>query len=462
MARAQHIDLAKVSILALVEAFTAALNLAHDTGFVALPGLADVRGKGIRPAGDRPWHIACARDIVRRLRDDAFWDRAERLASYVGGTKRAGNEAALDTVAQTVLRPDPDDSPVRWAEFRASVERERYAAVFTAHPTFSLAPAAAAALAGIASGTCGGTGPASHRPAPITLQEEFAQAVAVMVNARDALDRFNESLLNTASNAWPDRWTDLLPRPIVIASWVGYHTDGRTDIGWADTLALRLRMKLLQLERVANQLENLPRGEAIRARIGSGLQAVRIQLERAKAVTTPPAVSELARSLVAGRNEAMTTTAPLIELFGPMIASAAGDPKLALCTARAGLAAHGLALAHTHVRLNAAQLHNVARQRLGITDAADDQSHRRALLGAINAALDSVEPVPVDFGSLIAEQASAARLMMTVAQIVKYVDASVPVRFLIAETETGYTLLVALWLARAAAKPTKDHAEQGS
>ncbi len=38
--------------------------------------------------------------------------------------------------------------------------------------------------------------------------------------------------------------------------------------------------------------------------------------------------------------------------------------------------------------------------------------------------------------------------MMTVAQIVKHVDGSIPVRFLIAETETGYTLLAALWLAR--------------
>jgi phosphoenolpyruvate carboxylase len=70
------------------------------------------------------------------------------------------------------------------------------------------------------------------------------------------------------------------------------------------------------------------------------------------------------------------------------------------------------------------------------------------LLSAINAALDNVDPVPVDFGALIAEQASAARLMMTVAQIVKHIDGSAPVRFLIAETESGYTLLCALWLAR--------------
>ena len=66
----------------------------------------------------------------------------------------------------------------------------------------------------------------------------------------------------------------------------------------------------------------------------------------------------------------------------------------------------------------------------------------------MNAALDAVKPVQVDFGALLAEQASAVRLMMTVAQIIKHVDGSMPVRFLIAETETGYTLLAALWLAR--------------
>ena len=62
----------------------------------------------------------------------------------------------------------------------------------------------------------------------------------------------------------------------------------------------------------------------------------------------------------------------------------------------------------------------------------------------MNAALDTVKPVAVDFGALLAEQASAVRLMMTVAQIIKHVDGSVPIRFLIAETETGYTLLAAM------------------
>ncbi len=144
----------------------------------------------------------------------------------------------------------------------------------------------------------------------------------------------------------------------------------------------------------------------------------------------------------------MTTPAPLLALLTPAIASADEHAKLALSVARAGLVAHGMSLAHTHVRLNAAQLHNVVRQRLGIADPPEDPARRRGLFAAINAALDAAVPLPVDFGALLAEQASAAKLMMTVAQIVKHIDGSVPVRFLIAETESGYTLLAALWLAK--------------
>ena len=387
--------------------------------------------------------------IVRQLRDAAFQRRANRLANYVGGTEPAASQAALARVAQTVLRPDPSDSPVRWVDFRASVERARYAAVFTAHPTFSLAPAAAAALAQLASGdTAALPELATHRPPPITLAEEFTQAVAAIQNGRDALDCFNDALLRTAAQAWPDRWTRLLPRPIVLSSWVGYDTDGRTDISWSDTLRLRLRMKLLQLTRVAGQVAGQPEADALHARLEAASGAVQAQLDAMAALADPPAVAGFARLLVGHRDDALTTPAPLLQLFEPAIAAATGDAKRALCVARAGLAAHGLALAHTHVRLNATQLHNVVRQRLGIIDSADAPAHRRALLVAINAALDNVMPVPVDFGGLLAEQASAARLMMLVAQIVKHVDASVPVRFLIAETESGYTLLAALWLAR--------------
>jgi phosphoenolpyruvate carboxylase len=235
---------------------------------------------------------------------------------------------------------------------------------------------------------------------------------------------------------------------VILSSWVGYDTDGRTDIGWWDTLRLRLIMKRLQLQRLDAALAPIPGTEVLLSRTSAALEAVGESLAACPDRPEPQRVAAFAQKLIRMREAAMITPAPLLPMFAAAIEQADAAGKLKLCIARAGLVAHGLSLAHTHVRLNAAQIHNVVRQRLGIADAPDDPAHRRTLLAAINAALDNVRPVPVDFGALIVEQASAARLMMTVAQIVKHIDGSVPVRFLIAETETGYTLLAALWLAR--------------
>ena len=385
--------------------------------------------------------------LVRHLRDAAFRDRADRIGAYVGGIDMAANEAALAAVARSLHRPDPNDSPVRWAQYRAAVERTRFAAVFTAHPTFSLPSGINHALADAASGR-----PApefvSHRPQRPTLREEFTEATRAIVNGRDALDRFNAALLTVARSSWPDRWTDLTPRPIILSTWVGYDTDGRTDIGWLDTLRLRLEMKRLQLVRLHGQLSPLPGMGVLTDRVEAAIAAVDAQIEACPTLPDPTSAATFAHALVNRRDVALVTPAPLLELF-PAAMEAASDPvRLALSVARAGLAGHGLALAHTHVRLNAAQIHNVVRQRLGIADPPEDPARRRTLFAAINAALDEVQPIPVDFGALLVEQASAAKLMMTCAQIIKHIDGSVPIRFLIAETESGYTLLAALWLAR--------------
>jgi phosphoenolpyruvate carboxylase len=388
-------------------------------------------------------------DLVRTLRDQAFIDRARRVARYVGGTSIEANQAALTTLAGRLVRPDPNDSAVPFAQFRASVERTRFAAVFTAHPTFALPPAVNQALADAASSETP-TAPdvASHRPGPITLEDEFQQARHAIEHGRDALDTLNAALLTAAADAWRDRWSQVVPHPVVLTSWVGYDTDGRTDINWWDTLRLRLRMKRLQLERLHRQLSALPGTQPLTDRIDIACAAVTAQIDAAPTTADPEAVSRFAHALVGRRDESLVTPAPLLEDFAAAIAAAAPEHKIALCVARAGLIGHGLSLAHTHVRLNSAQIHNVIRQRLNLSDPPEDLSRRRVLLSAINAALDEVQPIPVDFGSLLAEQASAAKLMMTVAQMVKHIDGSIPVRFLIAETESGYTLLAALWLAR--------------
>jgi phosphoenolpyruvate carboxylase len=390
-------------------------------------------------------HIAA---LIRELRDDAFAARARRLAAYVGLRETGQAAERFASLAARLVRPDPADSPVQLAQFRAAVERARFAAVFTAHPTFANPPAVFAALAEAASGRAADVCFVSHRPAPTTLGDEFDAARLAIVNGRDALDAFNRALLNEAQKAWPDRWADLLPRPVILTTWVGYDTDGRTDIGWWDTLRLRLVMKLAQLQRVAGQVAPVGAANALGERLAVGMAAVEAQIAACPAGANAEQTQAFAQALVRHRDEAVLSPVVLAPLFGAAMKAADAAGRMELAVARAGLFAHGMSLAHTHVRLNASQVHNAVRLRLGLEDPPADRARRRSLLAALNQALDIVQPQALNFGALLAEQASATKLMMVVAQIIKHVDAATPVRFLIAETESGATLLAALWLAR--------------
>ena len=137
----------------------------------------------------------------------------------------------------------------------------------------------------------------------------------------------------------------------------------------------------------------MPSPQPLAERIATAREAVQAQLALCPDAPDPPRVAAFAQALVGRRDAALTAPQPLLPLFTQACAAAADDDtRLALCTARAGLVSHSLALAHTHTRLNAAQIHNAVRQRLGITDSPEEPAHRRALFAAINAALDDVTP----------------------------------------------------------------------
>ncbi|TXM80151.1 phosphoenolpyruvate carboxylase, partial [Methylobacterium sp. WL116] len=119
----------------------------------------------------------------------------------------------------------------------------------------------------------------STRPdAPITLDGEFEQACVAANHGREAVDAFNGALLDAAQRRWPDRWTELVPKPFAIASWVGCDTDGRTDIGWWDTLRYRLESKRMQLDRVMRHLPAIPAAKVVRTLAEQALAAVNRQL----------------------------------------------------------------------------------------------------------------------------------------------------------------------------------------
>lgn len=393
------------------------------------------------------------------LRRQALGNRAGRLRAYLGLDDDGSRDREPGSAARLVASVAGDETG--FEALRSLVGRTAFAAVFTAHPTFGMPRAVAGLIAQAASReSAAARAPLieeaaglSTRPDPqISLDDEFEQACAAANHGRAAIDAFNGALLDAARERWPDRWTELLPRPLAIASWVGCDTDGRTDIGWWDTLRYRLVSKRMQLERV---LRALPEGEAaaaVRDLADGALQAVNRQLAGAPLLGAKPSletVHRFALTLIIERERALTEAQPILDALDAAITAARTDAdKRALAVLRSGIAAHGLSNALPHFRLNASQIHNAVRRVIDLEGEPTDAAQRRKHLSTINTLLNDVQPVPVDFGALAAERASAARLMMTIAQILKHVDGTHPVRFLIAETETGYTLLAALWLAR--------------
>jgi len=397
--------------------------------------------------------------LFARLRAQSLADRAERLRAYVGLERDAGTAPESLTPARLVAA-----IPKRQGDFEAFrdlVGRTGFAVVFTAHPTFGMPRAVAGLIAQAASEPDRAArrplteraAALSTRPDPaISLDDEFDQACVAANHGREAVDAFNDALLEAARQRWPDRWTELVPKPFAIASWVGCDTDGRTDIGWWDTLRYRIESKRMQLDRVMRHLPQVPATQVVRDLTAGALAAVNRQLAVAPRLGTKPsleAVHRFALALIIERERAQTdATAILAGLAGAMGGVATDAERRAIAILRSGIATHGLSNALPHFRLNASQIHNAVRRVIDLEGEPTDAAQRRSHLATIHALLNDVQAVDVDFGALAAERASAARLMMTITQILKHVDGTHPVRFLIAETETGYTLLAALWLAR--------------
>ncbi|GAJ29429.1 phosphoenolpyruvate carboxylase [Acidomonas methanolica] len=385
-------------------------------------------------------------DVVRTLRDDAARKRAARLRAYLALNSGLSPEERLRNAAARLVAAHSD--PLALA---AAVSRPAFAAVFTAHPTFALASHVYEALEGLAD-TPDGTLPTlktHRRSGPPTLADELSAATAAILRGRNALDFYAGAILREAAKRWPDAL--LAPAPIILSSWVGFDTDGRSDIKWWDTLRIRLALKRRQFERLSAQIRPLlPKNTPLARKIERAIEIVRMQEAACPHAHRhdPQDIATFAKALVSHHGDALTSAAETLPLFEDALAKLDAPARHDLLVARAGFLAHGLSLAHIHTRLNATQIYNAARTRLGIEDDPAIPSRRRVVLTQINEALDTLTPLPVDFGALMTEQSSAAQLMMTMAQTLKHIDSETPIRFLVAETESGFTLLATLWLAR--------------
>ncbi|MEE3623781.1 phosphoenolpyruvate carboxylase [Nitrospirillum sp. BR 11752] len=431
--------------------------------------------------------LAAVEQAIQYLGAEGFLARARRLGAYLGEADPAANAARIRALIDG-LAVDADGKAVPFDAFRAQVEKEIFGIVITAHPTFNLTGELMDAMAKLATGRDAAGVPLTAearkgliaavaatelRPGELSLADEHRLSLAAITNIQAALRTVYDIVLTVARERYPDQWAELTPRLLTVASWVGYDLDGRSDIRWSDTLHKRLVVQVGQLRHYLAEVQAIRKAAPVQEDLRNTLDLLESRLALAIAqvtdevaafgreTTTQKDIEAIAQRMHEGLPLRLVEAAHAIEQVDRAIrlASVAGkgaagkdgkgdDVVRRLAILKAELSNYGLGQAHTHVRINATQLHNAVRKTVGMETAPDDPRYRQSYLTAITGLLDEVRPVRINFGSIIAERTSAKRLFMVVAQMLKYADSSVPVRFLIAESELAFTVLTALYYAR--------------
>jgi len=379
--------------------------------------------------------------LIAELECEALKARATRLRGLlapVGEDENLARFAALAGQARD------------FAAFKARWEVPLLHAVFTAHPTFLLAPEQADAVANAAAGETGIDDAVCLMPATepaITLEFEHGEASAAIARAGEARDRLNAALFETARARWPSQWLDLAPLPFRFATWVGYDMDGRTDIAWSTSVGFRLDEKARRLAGYADQLEAIDPAhpELADLRAAAAYSAARAA-EFLGDLSDPTRLSEVANRLTADDPAKLLSLTTLIASLEREARTAEPARAVALKVLAAAMRADGLGIGWIHFRVNAAQLHNAIRRRIDPDGTLDLGS--RGALSRLRALLSEVRPLRANFAALAIESATALRQFLAMAQILQHIDADAPIRMLIAECEQPQTVLAALYFAR--------------
>lgn len=391
-----------------------------------------------------------------RLMDRACVHRARHLREHVGYIDDATTyKEFADYVEHTAKDGDFDAFKARW-------ERARTGIVLTAHPTFGLSEALSQKMAEIALTGGPENQPVGtpHRPdSPLTLDYEHASAQTAVKNLRDAYIDLLERFYRTAAGSFGDKAFALAPQLATFASWVGYDLDGRNDIGWSFSFLVRIKEKQAALNDIRDRFL------ALRAKLGDGAEVQRLSRQiTGKLDLAIAAVDEQITAIVqVGRNgvtlaEAanlitkpdgynIVSTEPLTTLFEAMIAAVPDeDAKCALAALCGLLKATGLGTAHIHLRVNAVQINNAFRAFVH-EPWTHDLTERQALARIVEM-IRTAKPETVNFETLDLETATAIRQFALAAQIAKHVDRDTPIRYLIAESESPATILIAVFFAK--------------
>src|SRR5262249_32572783 len=133
--------------------------------------------------------------------------------------------------------------------------------------------------------------------------------------------------------------------------------------------------------------------------------------------------------------------------LGALLPLLSEDAQIEAQLIRTELQNFGLGEARVHFRVNSVQVANALHADVGIEGATNGGDNRRRL-ARIDALLAEVQPTRVNLGSVVAEPTTARRMMMLASLIERQIDPHTPIRFLIAECDSPYIVLSALYLAR--------------
>ncbi|MBK5256336.1 MAG: phosphoenolpyruvate carboxylase [Vicinamibacteria bacterium] len=409
-------------------------------------------------------------DLHQRLRAEAslcLADRVAKIAGQVHSWNVSENDARVRTLIERLAKPDGKLLP--FEQFAKQAETQMAGFVITAHPTFSLSEDAREAIhamlrARVSDGEAEAppaTDATAFRVRPErspTLDEELVQSEVAVRHIRLAIRRIHAIGLEVARRLYPDEWRSLSPNFLTVASWVGFDLDGRTDIGWSRSVMFRYRTALAGIAVLDEFLREIGEGgsakaDKILADISQGLatfsDCFKLGMQALDQGDGLENLGRLNRLAVTRRADKEAAMLRIDQALADLMSMDLDEQRLLQISAfRAEWKSLGLGLSHIHFRLNAVQLHNAIRPQIGRDRSPDRSASRRHYLAAISELLDGVTPVNVHYGTLAREQTTAKRLFMLAAQFEKHFDDRTPIRVLVAESDTPFTLLTALYYAR--------------
>lgn len=385
----------------------------------------------------------------------------DAVLGYVGSANTDDNMTRLNTVFDGLAQTEQGLVP--FDEFAEKVEQNLTGIVMTAHPTFTLSNDAWHAAKSMLHTRIenGADGSSCEKIALVptaspSLEDELAYANEAIVNARCAIRLVWKAAIETAQKLYPDNWQKLSPTLTTIASWVGFDLDGRTDINWSQSLRFRYITTLQGLEQLTEQLQPLlhdPNTSQVAAEAGGALSALTAAfsagLEALDVAEKEDDFAAFNRAAIERRQSKESARLTIDQALEKLLNSDAPiAAKTNVAVFRSEWKTIGLGLSHIHFRLNAAQLHNAIRPLIKLKDAPDRSASRRHYLQAISDLLAEVDPLSVHYGNVADEMTTAKRVFMLAAQFRKHFDDNSSLRMLVAESDTPFTLLVALYYAK--------------